>query len=167
MADFVEQSNTKTAVRELPVPIADITTFNTLVAGVVSGNPWSCTAYEVAGVAQDPVAVSRESYTAKVIYQDGEAKVIGNASAKCPTVAAFTTAAANMVANAALATAMGGTVARDEEAETYTRTLKCHDANGEIYYVSFSRDQVRITSYSDDAIRTAIDTWADTKTELN
>jgi len=53
MADFVDQSNTKTAVRELPVPIADITTFNTLVAGVVSGNPWSCTAYEVAGVAQE------------------------------------------------------------------------------------------------------------------
>jgi hypothetical protein len=25
MADFVEQSHTKTAVRELPVPIADIT----------------------------------------------------------------------------------------------------------------------------------------------
>ena len=35
--------------------------------------------------------------------------------------------------SAALTTAMGGTVARDDEAETYTRTLKCHHSNGEIY----------------------------------
>jgi hypothetical protein len=27
---------------------------------------------------------------------------------------------------------------------------RCHDANGEVYYVTFSREQVRITSYSDD-----------------
>ena len=166
MADFIEQSNSRTAVRELTAPIADITTFNTLVAGVVSGNPWGCTAYEVAGVAQPAVAVSRESYMAKVAYEDGEAKNVGNASAKCPTVAAFTTAVANILANAALATAMGGNAVRDSASETYSRTLKCHHSNGEIYYVSFSRDSVRITSYSDDAIRTTIDTWADTKPEL-
>ena len=28
-------------------------------------------------------------------------------------------------------------------------TLKCHDANGEVYYVTFSRDQVRVSSDSD------------------
>ncbi len=73
-----------------------------------------------------PRGISRESYTAKVIYQDGEAKTIGTASAKCPTVAAFNTAAANMLANAALATAMSGTVARDEEAETYAEVSCFH-----------------------------------------
>jgi hypothetical protein len=31
MGDFVQQSITKTAVRELTTPIADITTFNTMV----------------------------------------------------------------------------------------------------------------------------------------
>jgi hypothetical protein len=42
----------------------------------------------------------------------------------------------------------------------------CHHANREIYTVTFTRDQVRVSSYSDDAILTAIETWADTKTEL-
>jgi coenzyme F420-reducing hydrogenase alpha subunit len=166
MADFIEQSNTKIAVRELAAPIADIATFNTLVSGVVSGNPWSCTTYEVGGVAQPAVDTSREAYTAKVLYEDEAAKTVGTAQAKCPSVAAFNTAIANMLANAALATAMGGDVVRDSENETYTRTLKCHFSNGEIVYVTFSREQVRVSSYSDDAILTTIDTWADTKTEL-
>ena len=38
---------------------------------------------------------------------------------------------------------------------------KCHDANSEIYYVTFSRDTVRITSYQNDSIRTTVETWAD------
>ena len=52
------------------------------------------------------------------------------------------------------------------EEDTFSATLKCHDASGEIYYVAFSREQVRVTSYSDDAILATIETWADTKTEL-
>jgi len=44
MGDFVQQSIVKTAVRELTSPIANVTAFNTLVAGIISGNPWNCTA---------------------------------------------------------------------------------------------------------------------------
>ena len=62
MGDFVQKSITKTAVRELAAPIESITAFNTIVAAVLSGNPWGCTAYEIAGVAQSPVAKSREGY---------------------------------------------------------------------------------------------------------
>jgi len=36
----------KTAVRELTTPIADITTFNILLSGIISGNPWSYTAFD-------------------------------------------------------------------------------------------------------------------------
>ena len=96
MADFVEQSTTKTAVRTLAAPIADLTTFNTLVAGVVSGNPWCCTTYEVSGEVQPAVAVNRESYVAKVVYENEEADTVGTANAKCPTVACFNTAIANV-----------------------------------------------------------------------
>jgi hypothetical protein len=35
MADFVQTTNTKTAVRELAAPIADVNAFNTIVAGVL------------------------------------------------------------------------------------------------------------------------------------
>jgi hypothetical protein len=52
------------------------------------------------------------------------------------------------------------------EDERYAVTLRCHDANGEIYYVAFARDQVTISSYSDDAIVARVDTWADTKPAL-
>ena len=62
----------------------------------------------------------------------------------------------------ALAAAMGGDAVRDSDSENYSCTLKCHDASGEVYYVTFSRDQVRVSSYSDDAIMAAVETWADT-----
>ena len=81
MGDFVQQSITKTAVRELTTPIANITTFNTLVSGVISGNPWGCTAYDVAGFPQDPVAKSREGYTARIEYENIEVKVVGSVNA--------------------------------------------------------------------------------------
>ena len=85
MGDFVQQSIVKTAVRELASPIANVTAFNTLVAGVISGNPWNCTAYEIGGVAKPAVAKSREGYTARVEYKDDEAKIVGYVNARAPT----------------------------------------------------------------------------------
>ncbi len=166
MGDFVQQSITKTAVRELTSPISDVTTFNTLVAGVISGNPWSCTAYEIGGVAQPAVAKSREGYTARIQYEDNEAKLLGYVNARAPTVAGFSSSVTAILADTALATAMGGDPIRNTDEESFSATLKCHHANGEIYTVTFTRDQVRVSSYSDDAILTAIETWADTKPEL-
>jgi hypothetical protein len=166
MGDFVQQSIVKTAVRELTTPIADVTTFNTLVAGVISGNPWSCTAYEIGGVAQPAVAKTREGYTARIEYEDNEAKIVGYVNARAPTVAGFTSGVTAILADTGLTTAMGGDPVHVTEEDSFSATLKCHHANGEIYTVTFTRDQVRVSSYSDDAILTAIETWADTKPEL-
>ncbi|HON81877.1 MAG TPA: hypothetical protein PLN56_06440 [Methanoregulaceae archaeon] len=166
MGDFVQQSITKTAVRELASPIADIAAFNNLVSGVISGNPWGCTAYDVAGVPQAPVAKSREGYTARIEYENAEAKVVGSVTARAPTVAAFNAAVTAIAADTALATAIGGDAIHVSDEDSFSATLKCHDANGEIYYVAFGREQVRVTSYSDDAILATIETWADTKPEL-
>ena len=44
--------------------------------------------------------------------------------------------------------------------------VKCHDPNGEIYTVNFSRQQVTISSFEDDAIQTRIEVWADGVTAL-
>ena len=46
--------------------------------------------------------------------------------------------------------------------QTYAATLKCRDPNGELYNVTLSRSRVSLTSYSDDAVRTKVETWADT-----
>jgi len=61
-----------------------------------------------------------------------------------------------------IAAAIGGTPVRDLDNEKYATTLRCRDANGETYFVSFSREQVALTSFSDEAIRSRVETWADT-----
>jgi len=162
MADFVQNTVTKSAIRELAEPIADVTTFNTIVQSVITDNPFACVAYMSAGENHNPVEKTREGYTVKIVYQDTNATIVGNLSDRFTTIAGFNAGAAAILANTALATAHGGTAIRDTDNETYSATLKCHDANGEIYTVNFSRQRISITSYSDDGIRTKVETWADT-----
>ena len=166
MADFVHKTTVKTAVRTLAAPIADVAAFNTIVQSVITSNPFACVAYVSAGVSHAPVEKTKETYVAKIIYQDSDAKVIGNESGKFNTMAGFNAGATALLANADLTAAHGGTPARDSDNETYSATLKCHDPNGELYMLTFSRTQVSLTSYSDDAIRTKVETWADTVAAL-
>jgi hypothetical protein len=166
MADFVQKSTVKTATRQLAVPIADAAAFNTIVQSVITDNPFACTAYETAGVNHAPVEKTKEAYVVKIVYQDGDAKSVGSNSDKFKTIAGFNAGATAMLADAALTAAHGGTPVRDSGSETYSATLKCHDANGEIFMVTFTRQSVSLTSYSDDAIRTKVETWADTVAAL-
>ncbi len=163
MADFVQTTVNKTAVRDLAVPIATVTSFNTLIESVIDDNPVGCVGYT--GSDGQPVAAvirNREHYTAKVNFLNGEGKRVGNVSLQSPTIAAFEANAAEVLNNAALATAMGATDAlRNGPGETYYAQLKCHDPSGDDYYVTFTRKTVRVSSYQDDAIRTAVETWAD------
>jgi len=46
--------------------------------------------------------------------------------------------------------------------DSFSATIRCHDANGELYNVTFSRDRVTVQSYSDNAILAKVETWADT-----
>jgi len=161
MADFVETNNTKSALRELAVPIATIAAFDAIIESVLADNPFLCVDYVEQGATIPGVKKNRESYTVKVNYEDDYAKTVGSISAKAPTVAAFGTLATQIMGNAALATAMGGDAVRDGDHEAFSCQLKCRDANGETYYVTFSRKNVRISSYQDDGIRTRVETWAD------
>ena len=166
MADFIQTTNTKSAVRDLSVSIADITTFDALVQDIIDTNPFGCTAYVEQGVAIDPVVRAKEAYDAKIVYENLEADTIGDVSVNVASVAAFGTAAGHVMSDDALATAIGGTQSRNTAKDTYSCKLKCHDANSETYYVTLSRDKVRISSYADETIRTAVETWADGKPEL-
>ena len=162
LADFVQKTANKTAVRDLAVPIADISAFDTLVESVIDDNPFGCVGYTGSdGVAVPAVVRNREHYTAKVDFIDGEGKRVGNVSLQSPSITAFNANAAEALANATLAAAMGGDAERNFAGETYYCQLKCHDPSGDDYYVTFTRKTVRISSYQDDAIRTAVETWAD------
>ncbi|MDD4138485.1 MAG: hypothetical protein PHT99_11450 [Methanoregula sp.] len=166
MADFVQKSTVKSAVRALASPIADVAAFNTIVQSVITDNPFACTSYESAGVTHAPVEKTKEAYVVKIVYQDGDAKTVGNDSVKFNTIAGFNAGATALLASAALTAAHAGTPVRDAGNETYSATLKCHDANGEIFMVTFGRQSVSLTSYSDDGIRTKLETWADTVAAL-
>jgi len=162
MADFVQNSQTKTAVRTLASPIADVAAFNTIVQSVITDNPFACVAYMTAGENHAPVEKSREAYTARIVYEDVEAKTTGIGSHRFNTLAGFNAGVTALLAAAAVTTAHGGSAVHDAQNDAFTATLRCHDANGELYMVNFSRDRVTLTSYSDEAIRTAVETWADT-----
>ena len=98
----------------------------------------------------------------------GDGKRVGTVSIQSPTIAAFNANAAEVMDNAALATAMGATDAvRNGSAETYYAQLKCHDVSGDDYYVTFTRKTVRLSSYQDEAIRAKVETWADTVGSLD
>jgi len=62
---------------------------------------------------------------------------------------------------------IGGDAVRNPDADTFSCQLKCHDANGETYYVALARESVRITSYEDDAVLATVETWADGVAALN
>ncbi|HII97891.1 MAG TPA: hypothetical protein HA272_01180 [Methanoregula sp.] len=166
MADFTTSNTTKSAVRKLAEPLADVTAFDNIVQGVVTNNPFQCTTYNAGGSDHPGVERSRQGYTSRIVYQDAMAKTVALITVRAPTIAAFTAAANLIVVDTDLATALGGTPVRDTGNEKYAATLRCHDVNGEIYFVNFSREQVTLTSFSDEAIRNRVETWADTVAAL-
>ena len=166
MADFVQKTNVKTATRTLANPITDVTAFNAIVESVITGNPFGCVSYVSAGLTHQPVEKSKESYAAKIVYQNADAKKTGNASHSFDTVAGYTAGIPALTAATAVNTAHNGTPVHDAAKDTFSATVKCHDPNGEIYMVVFGRDSVSLTSYSDDGIRTKVETWADSVAAL-
>ena len=162
MADFVQQSITKSTTRTLTNPIADADSFETIVNAVVTDNPFTCTAYTVGGVAMDPVTITKRSFGSRLVWEDNDAKNVGSTTEKYSTKIGFNAGSAVIMANAPLATAHTGTAIHDPDKDTFSATLRCHDPNGEIFYVNFACDRLSVTSYSDDAILGKVDTWADT-----
>ena len=64
MADFTQTTVNKSAVRDLAVPIADVTSFDTLVDMVIAENPFGCVGYTTkAGETVPAVIRNREHYT--------------------------------------------------------------------------------------------------------
>ena len=166
MADFIETNNTKTATRVLENPIADVATFDSIISDVITNNPFECIDYASGGQVIPGVTKSKQSYTAKFVYEDDDAETVGSISVKTPAISAYNAAITDVLANTNLAAVMGGDCIRDAAHDTYSCTLKCMDVSGEMYYVSFTRTTVRLSSYTDDAIRTNVEAWADTVAAL-
>ncbi|MDI9633630.1 MAG: hypothetical protein QFX32_06190 [Methanolinea sp.] len=166
MADFVQRSVTKTAVRTFSSPIADASALNTIVANLIANNPLGCTSYEVGGETMPGIEKTREAYTARIAFEDAEGNTVGMISARAPSVTAFGTVKNAIVTNNTIKTAMGGDPVNLSDRETYSVTVRCHDPSGEIYFLTFTRNALRLSSYESDDILDTVEQWADTVAAL-
>ena len=90
MADFVEKTVNKSALRELTFPIPDVETFDEIVQSVIDDNPFGCVGYTTkAGQTIAPVIRNREHYTAKMDFIDGAGKRVGTVSLQFSSIVAF------------------------------------------------------------------------------
>jgi len=166
MGDFVQSNDVKSAVRALANPITDVTAFNAVVQSVITANPFGCVAYSSGSTNHLPVEKTKENYVAKFVYSDADANKRGSGSHSFDSVAGYNAGIPALEAVAALNTAHNGTPAHDSAKDTFSVTLKCRDPNGETYNLVLTRSSVRLDSYSDDAIRAKVETWADSVAAL-
>jgi len=165
-SDFGQDSQAKIVVRELANPIADVSTFNLIVQSVITDNPFSCVGYTSDGNNPAPVEKIKEVYTARILYKDNNANIVGTSEETYNNSAEYTSGVAAILANTKLNTSQGDIATHDSKFDFYSATLKCHDVNGENYNIVFTRDDVILAGYSDDSIRTKFETWANTVSSL-
>ena len=97
----------------------------------------------VDGKNQNPVEKINEAYTAQIFYKDNNGNIVNTTE---------------IIYNNPAEYELGIATAHDPKFDTYSTTLKCHDINGENYYVVFTRDYVMLSGYSDNSIRTGFET---------
>jgi hypothetical protein len=100
-------------------------------------------------------------YTAKFVYLNPDGKRIGSGLDRYDSVEGYRTGIAAVISNIANIMSHRGTVRHMPDADLFSIMLKCHDPEGEQYYLSIARDRITVSSYRDDAIRHRVETWAD------
>jgi hypothetical protein len=108
----------------------------------------------------------RERYTAKFVYHNGNGKQVGTSSEVYDSIEGYETGSASMITNMANIASHRGKVKHLKKSDLFSVTLKCHDPSGELYFLSLARDRITVSSYTDDAIRTRVELWADSMPEL-
>jgi hypothetical protein len=134
--------------------------FDAVVRSLVN-NPIGCISYMCAKRSHPPVEVVREMYTAKFVYLNAQAKQIGSGLDRYNSVEGYLTGIAAIISNMANIASHCGKVKHIPESDLFSVLLKCHDPNGELYFLSIARDRITLSSYSDDAIRKRVGMWTD------
>jgi len=161
MAYFKQKPGTKSAIRQLENPFPDVMAFDAVVRLLILKNPLGCTSYRSAKKHHPPVEKVREMYTAKFVYENARGKRIGNGLDMYNSIEGYQYGIAAVISNMANVAAHGGKVKHIPGADLFSVTLKCHDPDGGIYFLSIARDRVTLSSYSDEGIRTRVGMWAD------
>jgi hypothetical protein len=166
MAHFNQRPGTKSAFRNLKRPVADAAAFDAIVRSLILNNPLCCTSYRTRRKVNKPVEKVRERYTAKFVYEDKDGKMTGNSQETYNSFEGYQYGISAVITNMANIAAHCGKVGHRPDADLFSVILKCHDPEGELYFLSISRDRVTVASYSDDGIRKRVERWSDGVTAL-
>jgi hypothetical protein len=158
---FTPKPGTRSAVHILKKPFADIAAFDTVVQMLVLKNPLGCTSYWRVKKHHPPVAIVRERYTAKFVYENAKKKQIGSSSEVYDSIEGYQDGIHAVISNMANVAAHRGKARHIPGADYFSVILKCHDQEGELYFLSLARDRITVASYTDDAIRGKIGKWTD------
>jgi hypothetical protein len=150
------------AVHRLKKSFPDITVFDTAIRSFIIKNPLGCTSYRSVKKHHPPIEKVREMYTAKFVYEAAAGKRIGSSSEVYDSVEGYQTGIASVISNMANIASHRGKVKHLPEADHFSVLLKCHDPDGELYFLSLARDHITLSSYSDDTIRKRVERWTDT-----
>ncbi|MFA5268104.1 MAG: hypothetical protein WC379_09035 [Methanoregula sp.] len=161
MTQFRQRAGTKSAVHHLQKPLPDITVFESVIQSVRLKNALGCSSYRSAKKYHQPVEIVREMYTAKFIYQDTKGKRIGSSSEIYDSVEGYQTGIAAIISNMANIASHRGKVKHLPESDLFSVLLKCHDPDGELYFLSLARDRITLSSYTDDGIKKRVEQWSD------
>jgi hypothetical protein len=162
MPDFKPRPGIKSASRHVNTPIPDIMVFDEIVQSLIMKNPLGCTSYHTARKHYPPVQKVREMYTAKFVYLNAKEKRIGTGLDRYDSVEGYQTGIAAVISNMANIASHRGKVKHIPAADLFSVMLKCHDPEGELYFLSLARDRVTLSSYTDDRIRKRVERWTDT-----
>jgi hypothetical protein len=161
MPDFRAGPGTKKAYRRLKSPIADITVFDGLIQSLIHRNPLGCTPYYSRQKYHPPIERLREMYTAKFAYRNGTQKRIGTSIEMYDSIEGYETGIAAVISNMANIASHRGKVLHLKKADLFSVMLRCHDPDGEVFYLHVARDRISVSSYTDDKIRKNVEAWAD------
>jgi hypothetical protein len=159
MAHFMQNTGRRSAVHILKTPFPDVMAFNAVVRSLVFTNPLGCTSYWKAKKNHPPVQKVREMYTAKFVYENASGKRIGTGLDMYNSLEGYQYGIAAVITNIANTSAHGGKVRHTPELDLFSVTLKCHDPDGELFFITISRDRVTLSSYEDDTILARVGIW--------
>jgi hypothetical protein len=162
MRQFRQRTGTKSVVCRLEKTFTDIMLFDTVVQSLILRNPLGCTSYRTVKRNHPPLEVIREMYTAKFVYTDPGGKQIGIGVDRYNSVEGYETGIAAVISNMANIASHRGKVKHLPDADLFSVLMKCHDPEGELYFLSLARNRVTLSSYTDDSIRKRVEKWTDT-----
>ena len=168
--DFTPTSVVKSAKRTFTAPITSAATFDAAIAALkAEENPLGASDYMTAGETTDGVSTASEYYKATIEYVNTLGETLGTIVIDAPTRTAYDDIIAELLATTAITQAYGAdtTANRNTAKDSWNVRLKIHDPAGEIYYLSFTRKDLKISSYESDTILAKVETWADGVTALN